>query len=170
MLMGIAALSDAAASALVLHMTGYVVTNLAAFIPVIAYYNLTGKDEIADYRGMAERAPFLAASLAIAFFSLAGLPIFAGFLTKFILFQAAAQEGFLWLAALAVVNSVISLYYYLNVIKQMYMVEPEEMTRFRVPLTVNGTLAVLVAGVFFIGVYPAPLFEIVDNATRFLFV
>jgi NADH-quinone oxidoreductase subunit N len=170
MLMGIAALSDAAASALVLHIAGYAVTNLAVFIPVIAYYNLTGKDEIADFRGMAERAPFLAASLAIALFSLSGLPIFAGFLTKFILFQAAAQEGFLWLSALAIVMSVISLYYYLNVIKQMYMVEPEEMTRLRVPLTVNGTLAVLVAGVFFIGVYPGPLFKIVDNAASFLFV
>jgi NADH-quinone oxidoreductase subunit N len=169
MLMGIAALSDATASALVLHMTGYVVTNLAVFVPVIAYYNLTGKDEIADYRGLAERAPFLAAGMTVALFSLAGLPIFAGFLTKFILFQAAAEEDFLWLAALAVVNSVISLYYYLNVIKQMYMVEPEEMTRFRVPLTVNGSLAVLVAGVLFIGVYPGPLFEIVDNVTAFLF-
>jgi NADH:ubiquinone oxidoreductase subunit 4 (subunit M) len=51
----------------------------------------------------------------------------------------------------------------------MYMVEPEEMTRFRVPLTVTGSLAVLVAGVFLIGVYPRPLFEIADNVTRFLF-
>jgi NADH-quinone oxidoreductase subunit N len=169
MLMGIAALSDITASALVLHMTGYVVTNLAAFVAVIAYYNLSGKDEIADYRGLAERAPFLAAGLTIALFSLAGLPIFAGFLTKFVLFQAAAEEGFLWLSALAVVNSVISLYYYLNIIKQMYMVEPEEMTRFRVPLTVNGSLAVLVAGVLFIGVYPGPLFKIADNVTRLLF-
>ena len=117
-----------------------------------------------------EVAVLPATGLTTALFSLAGLPIFAGFLTKFILFQAAAEEGFLWLSALAVVNSVISLYYYLNVIKQMYMVEPEEMTRFRVPLTVTGSLAVLVAGVFLIGVYPRPLFEIVDNVTRFLFV
>ncbi len=169
MLMGITALSDATATALVVHMTGYVVTNLAAFVAVIAYYNLTEKDEIADFRGMAERAPFLAASLTIALFSLAGLPIFAGFLTKFVLFQAAAEEGFLWLASLAVVNSVVSLYYYLNIMRQMYIEEAEEITRFRVPLTVNGSLLVLVAGVLFIGVYPAPLFEIVDNATRFLF-
>jgi NADH-quinone oxidoreductase subunit N len=68
-----------------------------------------------------------------------------------------------------VANCVISLYYYLNIIKQTYMVEPEEMTRFRVPLTVNGSLAVLVAGVFFIGVYPGPLFKIADNVTRLLF-
>ena len=82
------------AAALVVHMTGYVVTNSATFIGVIAYYNLLGKDEIADYRGLAERAPFLAAGLTIAFFSLAGLPILAGVLTRFALFQAAAKKAF----------------------------------------------------------------------------
>jgi NADH-quinone oxidoreductase subunit N len=115
-----------------------------------------------------EVAVLPAAGLTIALFSLPSLPIFAGFFTKFILFQAAAKEGFLWLSALAVVSSVISLYHYLNIIKQMYVVEPEEMTRFRVPLTVNGSLAVLVAGVFFIGVYPGPLSKIADNVTRLL--
>ncbi len=170
MLMGIAALTDATASALVLHMTGYVVTNLAAFIPVIAYYNLTGKDEIEDFRGMAERAPFLAAGLTIALFSLAGLPFFAGFLTKFILFQAAAEEGFLWLSALAIINSVISLYYYLMVIRQLYIEAPPEPGRFAIPYTITGAVAALVAGVIFIGVFPQPLFEVVDNVTALLFV
>jgi NADH-quinone oxidoreductase subunit N len=169
MLMGIAALSDSMASALVLHMAGYVVTNLAAFIAVIAYYNMTGKDEIADLRGMAERAPFLSAVLAISLFSLAGLPFFAGFATKFIFFLGAAEEGFLWLSALAIVNSVISLYYYLNVMKQMYLVAPEETGRFRIPVAINGVLAVLVAGVIFVGVFPQPLFEAAENATSFLF-
>jgi NADH:ubiquinone oxidoreductase subunit 2 (subunit N) len=116
-----------------------------------------------------EVAVLPATGLTTALFSLAGLPIFAGFLTKFILFQAAAKEGFLWLSALAVVNSVISLYHYLSIIKHMYTVEPEEMTRFRVPLTVNGSLAVLGAGVFLIGFCPGPLFKIPDNITRFLF-
>src|SRR3990170_744854 len=170
MLMGIAALNDATASALVLHMTGYVVTNLAVFIPVIAYYNQTGKDEISDLRGMAERAPFLAASLTIGLFSLAGLPFFAGFLTKFILFQAAANEDFLWLSAMAVVNSVISLYYYLQVIRQLYIEAPPEPGRFAIPYTITGSVAALVAGVIFIGVYPQPLFDVVDNVTAFLFV
>ena len=98
-----------------------------------------GKDEIADYRGLAERAPFLALSLTIALFSLAGMPLFAGFATKFLLFQAVAKEGFLWLAALAVVNSLISLYYYLLVIRQMYVGEAEDKLRLRVPLRVNGS-------------------------------
>jgi NADH-quinone oxidoreductase subunit N len=169
MLIGIAVLSDAMASALVLHMVGYVVTNLAAFIAIIAYYNMTGKDEIADLRGMAERAPFLSAVLAISLFSLAGLPFFAGFATKFILFLGAADGGFLWLSALAIVNSVISLYYYLSVMKQMYIVAPEEPGRFRIPMVLNGVLAVLVAGIIFVGVFPQPLFEAAANATSFLF-
>ncbi|MFQ6019694.1 MAG: NADH-quinone oxidoreductase subunit N, partial [Dehalococcoidia bacterium] len=86
LLMGVAALSDAntdAASALVFHLAGYVVSNLAAFICAIVYYNWTGKDEIADYDGLAERAPFVALCMSIALFSLAGMPLFAGFATKF---------------------------------------------------------------------------------------
>ncbi|MFQ5825869.1 MAG: NADH-quinone oxidoreductase subunit N, partial [Dehalococcoidia bacterium] len=122
LLMGMAALSSMASSAIVFHLAGYAATNLAAFVCIIAYFNLSGKEDIPDYAGLAERAPFLATTLAAALFSLAGLPFFAGFTTKFYLFTAAANEGLLWLAALAMVNSLISLYYYLLVIKQMYMV------------------------------------------------
>jgi NADH-quinone oxidoreductase subunit N len=169
MLMGIAALSAATTSALVLHMTGYVVTNLAAFVAIIAYFNLSGKDEIPDYRGLAERAPFLALSLTIALFSLAGMPLFAGFATKFILFQAVASEGFLWLAALAVVNSFISLYYYLLVIRQMYVAEPEEPGRLRVPMLMSGVTFALVIGIFFVGLFPQPLFDVTDNIADAVF-
>ena len=126
MLMGIAALSPDSASALVLHMMGYVVTNLAAFVCVIIYYNWTGKEEIKDFAGLAERAPFLAVCLSIALFSLAGMPLFAGFATKFILFQSAAEEDLLWLAGVAVILSFVSLYYYLIIIKEMYLGQPEE--------------------------------------------
>src|SRR3972149_2768097 len=126
MLMALAALSSDTASALLLHMAGYVITNLAAFTCIIGWDNPTGKEEIADFRGMAERAPLLAASLAAALFSLSGMPLFAGFLTKFILFQAVADEGLLWLSVIAVVMSFVSLYYYLMVIKELYISQPEE--------------------------------------------
>src|SRR3970040_2277044 len=119
LLMGIAALSPDAASALVLHLVGYVITTLAAFVCVIIYYNWTGKEEIRDFAGLAERAPYLALSLSIALFSLAGMPLFAGFATKFLLFQAAANEDLLWLSAVAVFMSFVSLYYYLVIVKQM---------------------------------------------------
>ncbi len=169
MLMGIAALSQASAGALVLHMTGYVVTNLAAFVAIIIYYNWTGKDEIKDFAGLAARAPFVALSLTIALFSLSGMPLFAGFATKFILFQAAADQGMLWLAGVAVFFSFVSLYYYLLVIKQMYLEKPEEETRFPIPWREYAALAVLVLGVFLVGLYPQPVYDAVESSTSSIF-
>jgi NADH-quinone oxidoreductase subunit N len=169
LLIGIAGLSPVGASALLFHLAGYAVTNLAAFLVVIAVFNLTGKDEVADFAGLAETAPFLALALAIALFSLAGMPLFAGFFTKFILFQAGVQEGLLWLVAIALVNSFISLYYYLIVIKAMYLGSPEKELRFKVPAVMSGVIGLLILGVFFIGIYPTPLLSAVSGATRALF-
>jgi NADH-quinone oxidoreductase subunit N len=169
MLMALAALSSTTASALLFHMSGYVITNLAAFTCIIAWYNLTGKEEIAGFRGMAERAPLLAGSLTAALFSLSGMPLFAGFFTKFILFQAVADEGFLWLAVIAVVMSFVSLYYYLIVIKELYISEPEEPGRLTVPLVASGLAVFLVAAVFWVGIYPRHLYEAAEGATRLLF-
>jgi NADH-quinone oxidoreductase subunit N len=171
LLMGVAGLSHDTASALVLHLTGYIVTNLAIFVVIIAWYNLTGKEEIADFRGMRERAPLLAGALAGALFSLAGLPLFAGFVTKFILFQAVVDQGYYWLAFIAVVTSVISLYYYLLVMKEAFVTQPEDGAgRLRVPYVMQGLTVALMLGVFYVGLYPQQLFSAIDNATRFLFV
>jgi NADH-quinone oxidoreductase subunit N len=169
MLMALAALSADTASALLLHMAGYVITNMAAFTCVIAWSNLTGKEEIRDYRGMAARAPLLAAVFTAALFSLSGMPLFAGFFTKFILFQAVAQEGFLWLSVIAVIMSTVSLYYYLMVIKEMYISEPEEPDLVRVPALLNGLAVALLIGVFYVGIYPRHLFEAAQEATKLLF-
>ncbi len=171
MLMGIAGLSHDTASALVLHMTGYVVTNLVVFVVIIAWYNLTDTEEIGDFRGMRERAPLLAGALAGALFSLAGLPLFAGFVTKFILFQAVTDQGYFWLAAIAVVTSVVSLYYYLQVMREAFVSAPAEGEgRLHVPYVMQGLTVALMLGVFYVGLYPQQLFDAIDNATSVLFV
>src|SRR5690606_17073249 len=169
MLMGIVALNEEVTSALLLHMVGYVITNLAAFTAVIAYHNQTGAEEIDEFRGMAERQPLMAAVTAGALFSLAGMPLFAGFLTKFILFQSVAEADFYWLAGVAVVASFISLYYYLQVLRVMYVSQPPETTRFSVPLLMQVSVVVLTIGVFFVGLYPAPPFEVRDSVAAVLF-
>ncbi|MFQ5471575.1 MAG: NADH-quinone oxidoreductase subunit N [Dehalococcoidia bacterium] len=169
LLIGIAALSPEAGSALVLHLVGYVITNLAAFVCVIVFYNRTGKEEIADFAGLAERAPFLALSLTVALFSLSGMPLFAGFVTKFILFQAAADADLLWLAGVGVTMSFVSLYYYLVIIRQMYIGKTETKTRFPIPWMEYGAIAVLIGGVFFLGLYPSPVFEAIDDSTATIF-
>ncbi len=183
LLVGIAALSQLASNGIMLHIVGYAFTSMAVFVGVIAFFNMTGKEEIKDMAGLADSHPFLAASISIGLFSLAGLPFFAGFATKFYLFNAAANEDMLWLAGIAVLNSLFSLYYYLNVIRQMYIEpkpdsadEEQEMGEdgqaimlYQKPsMLLLGVLAAMVLGTIFVGVYPFPIVEAIEAATQAL--
>ena len=97
------------------------------------------------------------------------MPLFAGFATKFILFQSAASNDMLWLAGIAAFFSFVSLYYYLIVIREMYLGEPDEKTRFPTPWFEYGALTVLVLGIFAVGLYPRPVFTAVEHGTDSLF-
>ncbi len=170
MLMAVTAVSAETSSALLLHIAGYLVTNLAVFTVVIAVHNRTGDERIVGFRGLAETQPFLALVLTAGLFSLAGMPLLAGFATKFFLFQAVASEGFLWLSVVAVIASTVSLYYYLQVIRQMYLYPPEAGSeRWRPSATGLVTTGGLLAGMVFIGLYAGPLFELADQAATALF-
>jgi NADH-quinone oxidoreductase subunit N len=138
---------------------------------IIAWTHMNDSEEIADFKGMRERAPLLSAALVASLFSLAGLPLVAGFFTKFILFQAATNEGYYWLAAIGVVTSVISLYYYLQVMREAFVSKAEEGAGLLpVPAVMQGLALALTVGVFYVGVYPQQLFDAADNAASFLFV
>jgi NADH-quinone oxidoreductase subunit N len=171
MLMAITAISDETGSALLLHLIGYLLTNLAVFMAIIAFYNQTGKEQIVDFRGLAQTNPYLALVITSGLFSLAGMPLLAGFLTKFILFQAVVSEGYTWLVLIALVASTISLYYYLQVIKQMYLYQPEGGETERWRLTPTGYLATgaLLVGVVWVGVYATPFYAAADRAIAPLF-
>ena len=180
-LAGIAALStssDLASNGVMFYLVGYSITNLVVFAAIISFFNMTGKEMIADLGGLADHQPFLAASLGMGLFSLAGLPIFAGFTMKFYLFTAVATEGFLWLAGIAVFSSLISLYYYLQVLRQMYiepvpagdgggdlLIEHPSLAR-RPSLPLLTVLGSGVAAILWLGVYPKPLIEVIEAASR----
>jgi NADH-quinone oxidoreductase subunit N len=147
------------------------VSNMALFVVIIVWVHMNDSEEIADFKGMRDRAPVLAGVLAGALFSLAGLPLFAGFFTKFILFQAATNEGYLWLAAIGVTTSVISLYYYLQVMREVFVSPADEGAgRLNVPYLMQGLAVALMLAVLYVGIYPTHLFELADNAATFLFV
>ena len=169
MLMAIATISDASASALLVHVAGYLISNLAVFTAVIAFYNRTGEEEISEFRGLAETQPYLALVITVGMFSLSGMPLLAGFVTKFFLFQAAAEAGYLWLAAVAVIMSTISLYYYLIVIRNMYVRDADPATE-RWSLSVSGYVATgaLTLGIVIVGVYAGPLFTAANSAVAIL--
>jgi NADH-quinone oxidoreductase subunit N len=171
-LVGLAALTPEAgrfvAAGVVFHLVGYAITNLAAFAVIIAVYNVDGKQGIADFAGLSRRAPYAALVMTAALFSLAGLPFFAGFFTKFYLFTAAVVAGQLWLVAFAVLNSFVSLYYYLQVIRQMYAQDPAQPGPVPVPPLLTGVLTILLAGMIWLGVYPAPLIQAIEGAVATL--
>ena len=160
-----AGLSHLASNGVMLHLVSYAVTNMAAFLCIAAIYNMTGRDDIAGMAGVARRAPLVGLAFAAALFSLAGLPVFAGFTSKFYLFNAAAAQGFLWVAGIAIFASLISLYYYLTVVRQLYIETADAATPIASPRLTLGTLAALLAGMVALGVYPAPLMWAIQHAS-----
>ncbi|MBI4235915.1 MAG: NADH-quinone oxidoreductase subunit N, partial [Chloroflexi bacterium] len=177
MLLGVAALGAPQpampTTGLLFHIAGYAASTLAAFFVILEVYRQTGKEGVRDFAGLAERSPYLALVLTAALFSLAGFPFFVGFASKFYLFTAAATAGwrFLLAAGIAILASLVSLYYYLLIIRQMYMERPEGGTasRLRVPASAWGLLALLLAAMVVPGLYPRPLVEFAARAAAALF-
>lgn len=108
------------------YMFMYVFTNILAFAVVVLFSEATGSENIADLAGLNRRSPWLALTLTIALLSLGGIPPAAGFFGKFFLFNAAVNAGLAWLAVVGVLNAIVALYYYLVVIKVMYVDRSED--------------------------------------------
>ncbi len=155
-------------SSVLFYLGGYAATNLAAFAAVIAISNRTGSDMIDDFAGMARRAPLLAAVLAFSMISLIGVPPTVGFITKVFLFGAAVDTGLAWLAVAGVVNSVVSAYYYLRVVKVMYLTPPPTDAPVSSGWAMRAALMAAFAGVAFFGIYPTPLLNLARSAVAAL--
>jgi NADH-quinone oxidoreductase subunit N len=155
-------------SGVLFYLAGYAATNLAAFSTVIAISNRIGSDEIDDFAGMARRAPYIAGVLAFAMVSLIGLPPTVGFVAKIYLFGAAIDTGLGWLAVAGVVNSVISAYYYLRVVKVMYLSTPADDQPLASGLAIRLAVMSAFAVTLFFGVYPTPLLDLARAASSVL--
>lgn len=130
-------------------------------------------EKISDYQGLAKRAPFLAFAMMLFLFSLAGIPPLAGFTGKFFLFSSAIfvdsdMAQWVWLAFIAVLNSAISLYYYVRVIKAMYVEKGPSTERIKVPKPFTAAIAICAIFVFILGVYPQLLMEFCEAAATAL--
>jgi len=137
----------------------YIFSNLAAFGVVQAISLKTGKENMSDYEGLYRTNPNLSLVMMLALFSLAGIPPVAGFFGKFFLFTAAASKGYYLLVFLAVVNVTISLYYYLLVIRAMFLRRSENaIPHFKNKLYMRLGLLITVIGILVIGLY-SPLYE-----------
>jgi NADH-quinone oxidoreductase subunit N len=141
-------------SSLMFFLAGYAVTNLGAFIAVVAISNKVGSDRISDYDGVLKRSPMLGLALTLCLISLTGIPPTAGFLAKFYIFSSAVQHGLLWLVIIAVLNSVISAYYYLRVVKVMWFNEPKFDGNVPTTFSLRAALLICCIGVILLGILP----------------
>ncbi|MCJ7808572.1 MAG: NADH-quinone oxidoreductase subunit N, partial [Dehalococcoidia bacterium] len=153
-MIGLAAFTAEASSAIMFFLACYALTNLGAFIAIIAISNKINSDEIADYSGMVRRAPLFALALALCLISLTGIPPTAGFMAKIYIFSAGVNADLLWLVIIAVINSVISAYYYLRVVRVMFLGEPLSEERVHASSGLRVALALACLGVLLLGIYP----------------
>ena len=155
-------------SGVLFYLLAYGVTNMAVFIAVIAISEGVGSDLISGYSGMARRSPALALALAVGLVSLIGLPPAAGFVAKVYIFNSALQQGLAWLVVIAVLNSVVSAYYYLGVVRSMYLGQPAAGGRVLASWPVLAALAVSSVGVLAVGIFPAEFVRLAEAAVRML--
>ncbi len=125
LLLGIIAGSSLGMSSMVYYILVYMFSNLAVFGVVSAIENMSGKTNLKDYNGLYQTNPKLSVVMMLALFSLAGIPPFAGFFSKFFIFSAAFQQGFYVLVFIALINTIISLYYYLLIVKAMFLTKSD---------------------------------------------
>ena len=169
-LIGIAVISQQGVSSMVFYLFVYIITNLAAFGIVVTYGRIAGSDDISAYAGLSRRSPWLALAILVAFLSLAGMPPFGGFVAKFAVFAAAVNANLVWLAVIGILNAIIGLYYYLSVLKVVYLYRSEDEEK---PLPVSRpytfALVILVIGIILIGTVLAPWFGFSNTATAAIF-
>ena len=153
-------------SSILFFLISYALTNLGAFITIIAISNHTGSDLIEDFAGMGKRSPLMALCLSLCMISLIGMPPAAGFIAKFYLFSSAVQHDLLWLVVIAVINSVISAYYYLRVVKVMWFRESVTTGAVAASGALKFALAISSLGVLLLGIFPGILTRVAEVAAR----
>ncbi|NWG11901.1 MAG: NADH-quinone oxidoreductase subunit N [Acidobacteria bacterium] len=153
--------------AVLFYLVVYTVMNLGALTIVLSLSRQGDKRvNLEDYAGLSRSAPFIAASLSVFLISLAGIPLTGGFLGKFYLFSAAVEAGYIGLAVIGVLNSVVSVYYYFRVMVVMYMREAADNALPPEPISppVLAIIAIGVAGILWLGVYPADILNLASNS------
>jgi NADH-quinone oxidoreductase subunit N len=172
LLLGVAALTRSGSVAVLYYLTGYLFTVLAAFTVVAIVLRETETGDISGLAGLSQRSPLLAWGMTFAMVSLAGIPPLAGFFGKFLLLKAVLEEAphahhYYYLAGIAVVGVVISLYYYFGVVRAIFWSRyAADFSTLKIPLMSRVALVVCMAGILILGIYPQPLMTAAEEAVQ----
>ena len=170
LLIGLAAANTAGKAAILFYLVAYGLTNLGAF-GVLAALSTPDRphDDVRDFAGLGHQRPGLAALLTVFLLSLGGFPPTVGFVAKWYIFSAAVQEDLIALAVLGVLTSVISVFFYLRIVVQMYMSEESAPSRPLVPRVALAGMLIALVAVFYLGVLPGTLLSIAVESVASIF-
>jgi NADH-quinone oxidoreductase subunit N len=168
-LVGLAVATSLGQQSVLIYLFVYFLMNLGAFTVVIIISNALDSDMLSAYQGLGQRAPFLAAALALFLLSLTGIPPLAGFIGKFFVFSAAVQAKMFWLAVAIAINSIVAAFYYFRIIRLMYLTNPIEVTPINKPVYLQTALLIALLGTVIIGIYPLPLLNFIRHCTLMMF-
>ncbi len=165
LLLGLAVLSNEGIAAILIYFVIYGFMNLGAFLVVMLISNKLGSEEIDDYDGLGSKAPFLSVSLAIFLVSLTGLPPTAGFIGKLYIFLALVDAKMIVVAVIALLNTVVSLYYYVRVLKHMFLSDSKKETpAFTTSIASIVFLVIMLTPVLIFGIYFTPLVDFAKSS------
>jgi NADH-quinone oxidoreductase subunit N len=171
---GADAAAGAGAAAVLYYLSGYLFTVLAAFTVICVVMRQVEGEDVTALTGLSQRSPLLAAALSLAMVSLAGIPPMAGFFGKFLLFKAALAQravdsAYGWLVAIAITGVVISIYYYFGVVRSVFWPgQAADLRPIQLSLLTRLSLCACIAGMFLLGLYPAPVVRLAEEAVKIL--
>jgi len=168
LMLGVAVLSDQGLMAVLVYFAIYLFMNLGAFYVVMLIANKINSEEIDDYKGLGYSLPLLGTALGIFLVSLTGLPPTAGFIGKLYLFIALVDANMITVAIIALLNTVVSLYYYIRVLKAMFFDKTDKKVEINLSPLNYIVLLLLVAPVLILGVYFTPLINIAKESVQLL--
>ena len=159
-MIGLVTLTSDGSGATMFYLLMYVFTNAAAFGVIIVISNVSKSDQMEDLYGLNKRSPYLALVMLFALLSLGGIPPTAGFFGKFFIFKAAVDVGYWWLALIGILNAFVALYYYLGMIKYMYLYDSDQ-ADVAIPVSRGAWvgLAVSTAVIIYLGIFANSAFE-----------
>ena len=149
---------------ILVYLAGYTFTNLAAFAVITAVSESSGDDSIDSFSGLIKKSPILAGIMTISMISLIGIPPTIGFMAKIYIFGAAVETNLTWLAFVGVINSVISAYYYLRVVKTMFLNSASEQSPIKPSIGPLSAAVISIVGTVAFGLYPRPIIELAREA------
>ncbi len=168
LLAALTTLNNQGSVAVLIYLIVYILMNLGAFLIVMLIRNEIGSEHIDDYNKLGFRMPFYGIMLGVFLVSLAGLPPTAGFIGKLYIFIALIEAKMVPLALIALLNTVISLYYYIRILKHMFLMGPSEQEPIKVSVSNIVLTLVLAVPVIVLGIYPTPIAEFVKNSAVML--